>query len=128
MRQFEGLPHHKLMMYTYSDNMSDILIIVFIGIAIIAGMLGIPYLMMRRAVGRVVKIFQRNFVIDAKSAKTIDELGLSPRTMLQNMFRARDYKPQALNFLMKAEIIQVTEDGKLYLSEEKLGTSRLYRR
>ena len=108
--------------------MNDILVIALIIIAIIAGMLGIPYLMMRRAVGRVVRVFQRNFAIDAKSAKTIDELGLSPRTMLQSMFRTRDYKPQALNFLMKAEVIQITEDGKLYLSEERLGASRLYKR
>ena len=116
------------MMYTYSDNMNDILVIALIIIAIIAGMLGIPYLMMRRAVGHVIKIFQRNNALDAKTAKTIDELGLSPRTMLQNMFRTRDYKPQALNFLMKGEIIQITEDGKLYLLEERLGASRLYRR
>lgn len=128
MRQFEGLPHHKLIVYTYSDNMNDILIIALIIIAIIAGMLGIPYLMMRRAVSSVIKVFQRNNAIDAKTAKTIDELGLSPRTMLQNMFRTRDYKPQALNFLIKGEIIQITEDGKLYLSEERLGASRLYRR
>ena len=108
--------------------MNDILVIALIIIAILAGMLGIPYLMMRRAVGSVIKVFQRNNAIDAKTAKTIDELGLSPRTMLQNMFRTRDYKPQALNFLMKGEIVQVTEDGRLYLSEERLGASRLYRR
>ena len=39
------------------------------------------------------------------------------------MFKGRDYKQYALNMLMKSEIIQVTEDGKMYLSEDKLYAS-----
>ena len=108
--------------------MNDIAIIVLIIILIILAMIGVPYLMMKRAVNHVIKIFQRNSALDVKSAKTIDELGLRPRTMLQGMFRARDYKPQALNVLIKGEIVQMTEDGKLYLSEDRLATSKLYKR
>jgi len=108
--------------------MNDVLIIILIVVFVIVALLGIPYLMMKRAVGRVIKIFRNNSAIDARSAKTIDELGLSPRTRLQGMFRGRDYKPQALNFLIKAEVIQLTEDGRVYLSEDKLAASKLYKR
>lgn len=108
--------------------MNDIAIIVLIIILVILGMVGIPYLMMKRSVSNVITIFQRNYALDIKSAKTVDELGLNPRTMLQGMFRARDYKPQALNVLIKTELVQTTEDGKLYLLEDKLATSKLYKR
>jgi len=47
--------------------------------------------------------------------------------MLEGMFRPRDYKPHALTTLIRAEIIQMTEDGKLYLLEEKLIDSRFYK-
>ncbi|MCD6299595.1 MAG: hypothetical protein J7L78_00265 [Dehalococcoidales bacterium] len=108
--------------------MNDVLVIILIAVVVIVAMLGIPYLMMRRAVNRVIKIFRNNSAIDARSAKTIDELGLRPRTRLQGMFRGRDYKPQALSFLMKAEIVRINDDGKLYLSEDKVAASKLYKR
>ena len=108
--------------------MNDVLFIILIVVVVIVAMLGIPYLMMRRAIGRVIKIFKDNYAIDARSAKTIDDLGLRPRTRLQGMFRARDYKPQALTFLMKSEIVLMNEDGKLYLSEDKIAASKLYKR
>jgi len=108
--------------------MNDVLLIVLVVVCILLAMLGIPYMMTKRALGRVIKIFRRNNALDKSTAKTIDELELRPRTMLQNMFRSRDYKPQALNFLMKAEIIVMTDDGKLYLSEEKLASSGIYKR
>jgi hypothetical protein len=48
------------------------------------------------------------------------------------MFRLRDFKPYALDALVKAEIIKGTEDGRLYLAEDKLMASgvegRLYSR
>lgn len=108
--------------------MNDVLLIIIMVVCVIAAMLGIPYMMTRRAMSRVIKTFRMNNALDKSTARTVDELGLRPRTMLQNMFRSRDYKPQALNFLMKAEIINTTEDGKLYLSEEKLTSSKIYRR
>jgi len=108
--------------------MNDVLFIILVVVVIIVAMLGIPYLMMKRAMGHVIKIFRNNYAIDARSAKTIDELGLRPRTKLQGMFRARDYKPQALNFLIKSEIVQMNDDGKLYLSEDKVAASKLYKR
>jgi len=82
----------------------------------------IPRWLTRRAARHVIKIFRKHNAIDSKNARTIDELGLRPPGVLERMMRRRDYKPQALSALMQAEIIQATEDGKLYLSEEKLAS------
>ena len=87
----------------------------------------IPRWLLKRAIRRVIRIFREHDVTDAKNAKTIYELGLAPQSMMQRMFRGRDYKPDALNALLKAQIIQTTESGRLYLSEERLMESGLER-
>ena len=104
--------------------MNDVLIIILLIIIAIAAMLFIPQWLIKRAVPQVIRIFREHNAIDMKNAKTIDELGLSPRGILQQMFRRRDYKQYALTALLRADIIQMTEEGKLYLSEEKLSESR----
>ncbi len=54
----------------------------------------------------------------------IDELGLQARSFLQ--FRGlRDYKPSDLEYLMKNNIVLMTEDQRLYLSEEALFQSNI---
>lgn len=68
----------------------------------------------------MIKIFRQNSALDKKTAKTIDELGLRPRGFMEGMFHGRDFKPYALDALVKAEIIKSTEDGRIYLDEEKL--------
>jgi hypothetical protein len=68
----------------------------------------------------VIAIFRQNSALDKKTAKTIDELGLAPRGFAERMFHTRDFKPYALNSLMKAGIIKGTEDGRLYLAEDTL--------
>jgi hypothetical protein len=44
--------------------------------------------------------------------------------MAQAIFSGRDYKITALQVLRNANIIQSTEDGKLYLSEANLSSSK----
>ena len=83
-------------------------------------LLVIPRWLMRRAGRQVIEIFRKHNAIDSKTARTVDELGLRPPGMWERMMRRRDYKPHALNALMQGGVIQVTEDGRLYLSEEKL--------
>jgi len=75
----------------------------------------------------VIQIFKELNAMDVKNAKTIDELGLRPRGRLEGMLRTRDYKPHALSSLLTAEIVKTTEDGRLYLSEERLIGSGLDR-
>ena len=104
--------------------MNEVLIIILLIIVALVSMLVIPQWLIKRAVPQVIRIFREHNAIDIKNAKTIDELRLRPRGMMQQMFRRRDYKQYALTALMRADIIQMTEDGRLYLSEEKLSESR----
>ena len=80
----------------------------------------------------MIAIFRNNSALDKKTAKTIDELGLSPYGFVESMFHTRDFKPYALNALLKAEVVKSTEDGRVYLDEGTLMTSgiegRIYTR
>lgn len=71
----------------------------------------------------MIYIFRQNSAVDKKTAKTIDELGLSPRGFAERMLHTRDFKPHALNELLNMGIIKSTEDGRLYLAEEALAES-----
>lgn len=105
--------------------MNEVALIVLLIIVAIVAIFVIPQWFIKRSIPKVIKIFRENRAIDIKNAKTVNELGLRPYSMLERLFRRRDYKQYALNALVQAGIIQKTEDGKLYLSEEKLGESRL---
>lgn len=87
----------------------------------------VPRWRLKHAIHQVVQILREHNATDRKNAKAIDELGLRPRGVMEGLFRGRDYKPYALNVLTRAEIIRQTEDGKLYLSEDKLMESGLER-
>jgi hypothetical protein len=76
--------------------------------------------MTKRAIGRVIEIFQKQNALGAQRAKTVDELGLTPPTLTARFTRMRDYRQNALSILIKTGIIQTTEEGKLFLPEEKL--------
>ena len=104
--------------------MTTVLIIIgMIAVALLA-MFVYPQWRLKRNIPKVIRIFRERSAIGIKNAKTIDELRLRPRGMMQQMFRRRDYKQYALTALMRADIIQMTEDERLYLSEEKLSESR----
>jgi hypothetical protein len=87
------------------------------------GLFVIPRWRLKRAVRQVIAIFRQNSALDKKTAKTIDELGLKPRGIMEGMFHGRDFKPHAMNALLKAGIIKGTDDGRLYLAEDMLMTS-----
>jgi len=101
-------------------DIESIGIIVLLFILLLAGLFFIPRWMTRHAASQVIKIFRNNNAIDIKTARTVHELGLNPPGMWERMGRRRDYKPRALSIMREAGIVQVTEDGRLYLSEEKL--------
>jgi len=87
---------------------------------LLAAVFFIPRWLMGRALRQVVRIFRNYNATESKNACTIDELGMSPPGVFERMMSRRDYKPHALSSLRQAGVIQETEDGKLYLSEEKL--------
>ncbi len=105
--------------------MSDVVIIVLLVVASILGVMLIPRLLIRRAMTSVIRMFRQCGAVGISSARTADELGLGPLGMFDRVMKPRDYKPRALQFLLSANIVQVTKDGKLYLSEENLASSQL---
>lgn len=76
-------------------------------------------LMMKQALRSVIKLLRDHQALTPESAKYLDEMGLKRRSLFQ-LKAFRDYKPAAIQFLQRQEIILVTEEGKIYLSEEKL--------
>ena len=80
----------------------------------------LPMFLQKRAVKAVLKIFQGKNALETDSALTRDELGLKPQTFMGRMLKMRDYKPDALNFLVSTRIVKETDDGRLYFSEEQL--------
>ena len=106
-------------------DINAILIIVLIIVILLAAMFFIPQWRLKRAIRQVIQIFRHNNAVDTKTARTADELGLKPRSIMEGMFKGRDYRQYALNALTKAGIVQTTEGGRLYLSEDRLMGSGL---
>ena len=104
-------------------DINSILLIVLVIIVLLAAIFIIPQWRLKRAIRQVIRILREHNAIDTKNAKTIDELGLRPRGMMEGMFKGRDYKQYALSTLMKGEIVRTTEDGRLFLSEDRLMAS-----
>jgi len=102
-------------MTEYSSILIIFLVLGGIGIALF-----LSARMTKRAVGQVIAIFQKCNAIGIQQAKTVNELGLTPPNLMERFTRMRDYKQNALSILMKADIVQTTEEGKLFISAQKL--------
>ncbi len=96
-----------------------LLIIVFVIVAF-GGGLYIRTLLTRRAILRVIEIFYEHDALGTSGAKTLNELGLQSQNFLERMTRPRDYKQNAVQILIKEGIINVSEDGRLFMVEGKL--------
>jgi len=96
-----------------------VLIIVFLLVALV-----LPQFMVMRTAPKVIRIFREKNAVGAKNAKPVEELGLKQRSVIENVLRRRDYKPRALQLLLSANVVQMTEDGKLYLDEENLSMTK----
>jgi len=84
----------------------------------------LPQILLRSAISSVIRTFRQRKAVGAQNAKTVDELALRPKSMMQAIFRGTQYKTTALLVLRNAGVIESTEDGKLYLSEDNLSRSR----
>jgi hypothetical protein len=104
--------------------MSDTAVIVILVVVLLFVMFILPQLRLRIAIPSIIRLFRQSNAVGIKNAKTIEELGLKPKNVAQAVFSGQDYKITALRVLRKAEVIQSTEDGKLYLSEKDLSNSR----
>ncbi len=104
--------------------MNQVAFLILLGLILIAAIFFIPQLLVRRAMGTVIKRFRKNAALSPASAKTLEELGMKPQSFIDKMMKPRDYKPQAIQLLMRIDIIQATPEGKLFLSEQKLATTQ----
>jgi hypothetical protein len=106
------------------DAKSLIILVLIVALFLVA-IIAIPQWLLKRAMRQVIGILREQKATNVENARALDELGFKPRGIMQNVLRGRDYKPYAVDLMVKAQIIQVTEDGRLYLSEEKLSNSKM---
>lgn len=105
-------------------DMQGILFIILIIILFILSVIFLPYWLVMRAVPKVIKTFRQKNAIGASNAMTIEELGLKPKSIFQRFFTRRDYRQNALQFLIRADVVDITEEGKFFLNDEKLMLSK----
>ena len=74
----------------------------------------------RRSISKVVEIFRQHNALGISDAKTVEELGLEKPDFVKRVVRGRDFRQYALQILIKRGVIYVTEDGRLYMLENKL--------
>lgn len=84
-------------------------------------------LMMKKSLKSVIKAFRDHQALTPESAKEPLDLGFKRRGLLQ-IRGFRDYKPAAIQFLQRQDIIRSTEEGKVYISEEALEQSGIENR
>jgi len=99
------------------ENSIIILALLFMALA---GAFFIQSLLVKRAMTQVIRIFCWHNALGVKNSKTVEEMGLTPPGLIHRLTRLRDYKPYALQILQQAGIVQMTEGGKLYMTEEQL--------
>jgi hypothetical protein len=102
-------------------NTANLLLLILWAAFILLTAFVIQSFMVRRAIFKVIRIFQDNHSLCSEGYKTIDELGLRAKSFLERMFHfgLRDYKPYALQALIRAEIVRSASDGKVCLLENK---------
>ncbi len=98
-------------------NLFSALILILIAFG---GMLFVYTFKGRRAIHKVIEIFYQHNALRVNDAKTLEEIGLKKPDFAQRIMRGRDYKQYALQILVKRGVVNVTEDGRLYLVEDKL--------
>lgn len=102
----------------------DLLIIVITIAILIVLVIYIPRLLVMSAMKKVIKTLKKQEAVNPQNAKTAEQLGIRQGAIWENMFRMRDYRPQALYLLCETEIVLVTMDNRYYLSESQLAVSR----
>ena len=105
-------------------DMQGILFIIFLVILFALSVLFLPYWLIMRAVPKVIRTFRQKNAVGENNAMTIEELELKPKSIFRRMYTRRDYSQNALQFLIRADVIDITEEGKFFLNEEKLMFSK----
>ena len=106
----------------------QVFLILILMIIVIGGGLYIRTFLTRRAIFKVIEIFYEHDALGMSGAKTLQALGLERRDFFQRMTKPRDYKQNALQILIKEGIVNLDEDGRVYMIEGKLDQSLRRRR
>ncbi|KJS32735.1 MAG: hypothetical protein VR64_05455 [Desulfatitalea sp. BRH_c12] len=98
----------------------DVFIMIVLVLCYFLALLALPALLVKRAMIKVVEIFRAHGATEARRAKPAEAMGLKPPEFLLRIGTLRDYKPAAVDLLLKAEVIIETYDHKVFLSEKRL--------
>jgi len=107
-----------------SESIRALIIIILVMILMGASGIYLMGLLYRRTVKNLFMIFRNAKAFSPETARFLDELPIARRSLL-SFSVARDYTPQILQMLIKENIINITEEGRLFLSEEALTGHRL---
>jgi len=104
--------------------MNDTTFTIIIGVILLFMLFVLPQIRLRRDIPSLIRIFREARAVGVKNAKTIEELRLEPPSGIRSFIRGSDHMQNTLRELMKANIIKSTEDGRMYLSEGDLASSK----
>lgn len=102
----------------------NIAIIIAILLVLVGVSLWVSRIFMARAISSVIGTLREAGATTSATARTAEELNLRPRSKFREFHVVRDYRPYALQILMRSGVVELTEDGRLFLSEERLAMSR----
>lgn len=83
------------------------------------GVFVLPAFRLKRAILQVIRIFTREQSFCFNNSKTVNELGLAPPPIWDRLFKMRDFKPFAVQVLIRAGVIHLSDDGKMCMRENK---------
>ncbi len=84
------------------------------------GVFVIPRIRLKRTLFQVMGIFRETHSLCSETPKTPAELGLAPQSLMDRMVKFRDYKPYALQLLIKSGMVRLTGRGKMCLLENRI--------
>ena len=100
--------------------MSDTVILILLIFLMFLAAVVLPQYLTARAVPKVLQVLREQNAVGAQNAQPADQLGLVRKPFGLNRVGPRDYKPKALQLLMKLEVVLTDDDGRIFLSEEGL--------
>ena len=103
-----------------ADTLFTVVLIVLLILAIFV----LPQFILYRTVPAVIRILRDQGAVGPQGARSAEEMGLTPRPMLERAFRIKDHKPKTLQFLLHYGIVKSDAHGRIYLDEEALAATR----
>ena len=97
-------------------------IVLLVAVMLLVSGFALSMFLFKRTMFVIINTLQEYGAVREENAKSLDEMGLKPKTMVESLTNPglRDYKRQAFQVLMVHNIVKVTSDGRYYLSEYDL--------